>query len=367
MISYGQQHIDEKDIRAVVRALRSPFITQGPEVLRFEKSLAKKSGVRFAVAVGNGTVALEIAYRAAGIKAGDEVITTPNTFVATSNMLLQIGAKPVFCDIREDNYNIDETKIEALVTKNTSAIVPVHFAGRIAEMETINRIAKRHGLMVIADGAQVLGATYSGKLSGVHAPLTTLSFHAVKSITTGEGGAILTNNEKLYRKLLLLRSHGVSKDKVGFNVMSEFGVNGRLTDIQAALGSSQLEKLASFMKKRRTIAKTYYKLLSKVSEVVLPSREEKGESSWHLFVIRTKDAKDRLPLYRFLRKKEIGVNFHYPAVYAHPYYRNLGFRANCSVMDEYAKAAITIPLHVNLSEKEIAYVAASIKEFFAKK
>ncbi len=230
MIPYGRQQIDKKDMESVIGVLGSDFLTQGPKTKELEEKLARYCGSKYAVLVCNGTAALHLAYLAAGIKNGDEVITTPNTFAATSNMLLLLGAKPVFCDIRLDTYNIDESRIEKLINKRTKAIVPVHFAGHPCEMGAILKIAKKHKLIVIEDACHALGAEYKNKKIGGLGDMTTFSFHPVKSITTGEGGAILTNNENYYHKLLELRSHGIHKDENGFNVMTCLGYNSRLTD-----------------------------------------------------------------------------------------------------------------------------------------
>lgn len=211
MIPYGKQSINRDDIAAVVSVLKSDYLTQGPALKRFEEKLAKVTGARYAVAVSNGSTALHLAYVVAGVKKGDEIITSPNTFVATGNMALTIGARPVFCDIRLDTYNIDEKEIEKHITKKTKVIVPVDFAGQPCEMKEIMRIAKKHNLLVIVDGAQSLGATYHKKKSGSIGDMTTFSFHPVKSITTGEGGAVVTNNKAFYEALCSLRSHAIHK------------------------------------------------------------------------------------------------------------------------------------------------------------
>ena len=215
MIPYGHQSINKKDIEAVVKVLKSDWLTQGPNVLEFEKALAKYCGAKYAVAVNNGTAALHLAYLTAGLKKGDEVITSPNTFAATANMMMAVGAKPVFCDIHPDTYNIDESKIENLITKKTRAIVPIHFAGQPCKMDEINRIAKKHKLIIIEDACHALGAKYKGKKIGAcdFSDMAVFSFHPVKSIATGEGGVILTNDKKYYEKLILLRNHGIYKDK----------------------------------------------------------------------------------------------------------------------------------------------------------
>jgi dTDP-4-amino-4,6-dideoxygalactose transaminase len=367
-IPYGRQSINTKDLNAVTGTLRSDWLTQGPKVKAFEDALCEYTGATYAVAVTNGTAALHVAYMAAGLKKGDEVITSPNTFVATTNMLLALGITPVFCDIRKDTANIDETKIEKLITKKTRAIVPVHFAGNPPLLKKIYAIAKKHKLLVIEDGAQALGASYGKKKIGASgADMVTFSFHPVKSITTGEGGAVLTDNKKYYEHLLKLRSHGIAKDKNGFNVMTEMAYNYRLPDINAALGESQLKRLPDFIKKRRAVADWYQKELRGINGIILPKETKGGESAWHLYVIRTVSPKDRMPLYDFLKQHGIGVNFHYPAVYSHPYYRTHGYaKTALSEMDLYHQSAITIPIFTALTRKEVAYIGAAIKKYFAK-
>ena len=365
MIPYGRHSLSRGDREAVAKTLASGYLPQGPEVPRFEKCLAKYCGASYAVAVGSGTAALHLSYMAAGIGMGDEVITTPNTFVATTNMLLALGAKPVFVDIRADTANLDERLIESAITPRTKAVVPVHFAGHPCEMQTIRRIARKHRLLVIEDACHALGARYRGKRIGALSDLSVFSFHPVKSITTGEGGAILTNRKDMYEKIKLMRSHGIEKDSCGFNVMKTFGYNYRMTDIQASLGVSQLSQLPSFLKRRRRVVSWYRKLLPD-NKYFLPPREHRGiESSWHLFVLRTARLQDRLPLYRYLRAAGFGVNFHYPPVYSHPYYRSRGYaRTELLEMERYARTAITLPLHPLLSKKEIEYLCEHINAFF---
>ncbi|NUM25117.1 MAG: UDP-4-amino-4,6-dideoxy-N-acetyl-beta-L-altrosamine transaminase [Candidatus Buchananbacteria bacterium] len=365
MIPYGRQTIDEKDIAAVVKVLKSDWLTQGPKVLEFETALAKYCGAKYAVVASNGTAALLLAYLAGGIKKGDEVITTPNTFVATSNMLLVLGARPVFCDIRLDTYNIDESKIEKLITKKTKAIVPVHFGGQPVALDVIRKIARRHKLLVIEDACHSLGAKYKNKKIGSISDMTVFSFHPVKSIATGEGGAVLTNDKNVYHQLKLLRSHGITKDAKGFNVMTELGHNFRLTDIQAALGISQLKKINQFVAKRRLLVKKYQQRLKGIDQIILPQEIKGNFSSWHLYVIRTKKASDRLPLYNYLLSKGVGVNFHYPAVYSQPYYRRHRYQKTKLENDElYTKTAITLPLFPTLRDRDHQYVCNQIKNFF---
>jgi UDP-4-amino-4,6-dideoxy-N-acetyl-beta-L-altrosamine transaminase len=365
-IPYGHQSINDDDINAVTRTLRSDWLTQGPRVKGFEEALTKSTGARYAVAVTNGTAALHLAYLAAGLGNGDEVITTPNTFVATSNMLLAVGAKPVFCDIRPDTYNIDESQIEKLITKKTKAIVPVHFAGHPVELTKIYAIAKKHHLFVIEDACHALGATYGDQQIGAKGDMAVFSFHPVKTITTGEGGAIVTNNKKFYERLLMLRSHGITKDKKGFNIMTELGYNYRLPDLNAALGESQLTRLSEFGTKRKMVVSWYKEALKDIGGIILPTETDGAESARHLYVIRTKSPRHRLPLYRHLQKGGIGVNFHYPAVYSHPYYRTHGYaKLSLPMMEEYHQTAITIPLYADLPHADVKYIAKTIKAYFA--
>jgi UDP-4-amino-4,6-dideoxy-N-acetyl-beta-L-altrosamine transaminase len=365
MIPYGRQNLNAKDKQSVAQVLNSDFLTQGPAIEKFEAALAKQTGTRYAVAVANGTAALHLAYLAAGLGQDAEVITTPNTFVATTNMLLAIGAKPVFADLRLDTYNLDETKIEKLITKKTKAIAPVDFAGQPCAYQAIKAIAKKYNLLIIEDAAHALGAKYNGQPIGGLADLTTFSFHPVKAITTGEGGAIVTNDKHYYDKLKSLRSHGIHKDKNGFNVMTEFGYNYRLTDLQAALGTSQLTRLDEFIKTRHRVVSWYEMVLSEIPEIILPQELAENYSGWHLYVIRVKNSAQRLPLTNHLKQNGIGVNFHYPAVYSHPYYRAHGYKnTHCPNAENYHQTAITLPLHTQLTKKEVNYIGQTIKKFF---
>jgi UDP-4-amino-4,6-dideoxy-N-acetyl-beta-L-altrosamine transaminase len=365
-IPYARQSIDKKDIQATSSVLSSDWLTQGPTVLKFEQAIAKYCRSKYAVSTSSGTSALHLAYLASGIKKGDEVITTPNTFVATTNMLLVIGAKPVFCDIRLDTYNIDESKIEKLITKKTVAISVVHFAGNPAEMDKIIKIAKKYKLKVIEDASHALGASYRKKRIGsLESEATIFSFHPVKSIATGEGGIIVTNNKKYYEKMLLLRNHGIYKDKKGANVMTELGYNYRMTDIQASLGISQLKKLTKFIKKREQIVDWYKQELKDCDTIVLPTENKDSKSANHIYVIRIKNRNRRDKFVSFLKKNNIGVNFHYPSVYSHPYYRKNGYRkTKLSNEEKYNKTCITLPLFVGLQKKDIHYISSTIKSFF---
>lgn len=365
MIPYGKQFIGKDDIREVTKVLKSDWLTQGPKILEFEKKIAKYCGSKYAVATASGTSALHLAYLAAELKSGDEIITTPNTFVATSNMLLVCGAKPIFCDIRLDTYNINEEKIDKLINKKTKAIVPVHFAGHPCEMDKIKRIAKKYNLLVIEDACHALGANYKNTKIGSckYSNMTVFSFHPVKPITTGEGGAILTNSKKYYNKLISLRSHGIHKDKNGKNIMTELGYNYRMTDIQASLGVSQLKKINSFIKKRRKIIKWYEHELKNTNDIILPTELPHNYSGWHIYVIRIKDGKKRNSLARHLNSEGVGVNFHYPAVYSHPYYKKIGYTIKLKNTEKYQNSCITLPCHTLLKKKDIKHISNSIKKF----
>ena len=369
MIPYGRHYIDNSDIKAVLQSLRSDWLTQGPLVPMFEKKLARYCGARYAVAAASGTAALHLAYLAAGLTSGDEVITTPNTFAATANMLLAAGVRPVFSDIRLDTYNLDERQIDTLVTKKTKAIVPVHFAGQPCDMAAIKTLATKRKLFVIEDACHALGATYRGFRIGscVYSDMAVFSFHAIKSITTGEGGAILTNSKKFYDKLTLLRSHGITKDKNGFNVMTELGYNYRLTEFAAALGIAQLKKLNGFIKARRRVVAMYARELKDLKNITLPVVLSGGNSSWHLYVILVKNKKDRLPLYTYLRDNGVGVNFHYPSVYAHSYYRHHGYQGvSLPNAELYQHTCITLPCHVSLTQAEVRYIVKTIADYYKK-
>jgi len=366
-IPYGRQNIDENDIRSVVTVLRSAWLTQGPSIDSFEKKVARYVGARYGVAVANGTCALHLAYLAAGIGKGDEIITTPNTFVATANAALYLGARPVFCDIRLDTYNIDPDEIEKKITPKTKAIVPVHFAGHPCDMNKILRIAKKHKLLVIEDAAHALGATYFGKRIGsLKSDMVEFSFHPVKSITTGEGGLITAQNPEYNERLRLLRTHGVTKDAKGKNIMTELGYNYRITDLQAALGTSQLKRLHAFAATRRRVVNWYRSELATQKNIILPQELKGYGSSWHLFIIRTVKPADRDGLYAFLKNKNIGVNFHYPLVYHHPYYRKLGYgKQKLPNAEIYASTSITLPLHTLMTRKDVRYIARCINSYFS--
>lgn len=370
MIPYGHQSIDRSDIDEVVQALESDWLTQGPAVDRFEHALADYCGVEHAVALNSGTSGLHAAYAAAGIGSGDEIIMPANTFAATANAALYLGAKPVFCDIRLDTYNIDETKIEALISEKTKAIVPVHFAGHPCEMEKIAAVGKKHNLLVIEDACHALGASYKNKKIGSLSDAAVFSFHPVKSITTGEGGMVSTNNHDLFQKMLMFRTHGITKksellkqnDGPWYHEMQILGYNYRITDIQCALGVSQLKKLNSFVTRRREIAAMYHEQLQDIKDLILPTELADAQSASHLFVIRV-PAVGRKKIFMDFQAAGIGAQVHYIPVYHHPYYRENGF-ANCSLpnTEEYYASCISLPIYPDLTDDQIKFIVAKARE-----
>lgn len=362
-LSYGRQAIDEDDIQTVIETLQSPFLTQGPKIKEFEQAIADYVGAKYAVAYSNGTAALHGACYAAGIKEDDEVITTPITFAASANCVRYMGGTVVFADIDAETYNIDPLEIEKKITPKTKAIIPVDFTGQPADMDKIMEIAKKHNLVVIEDGAHSLGAKYKGQKVGTFADMTMFSFHPVKPITTAEGGIIVTNNEEFYKKLLLFRSHGIEKTPYSleqgdwYYEMTDLGFNYRMTDLQAALGLSQLNKLDTFLERRRKIAQLYNEAFKKIPEIKIPKQLEGTNSGWHLYMIRLDEKIDRKEIFNKMRAQNIGVHVHYIPVYWHPYYRNLGYKQGlCPVAEQWYQNALTLPIHPSLSDEQIDYI-----------
>lgn len=386
-IPYSRQWIDEDDIQAVVEVLHSDWITQGLVVEQFEKELAAYCGAKYAVAVSSGTAALHLACLAAGIKKDDEAITSPITFVASVNSVVYCGGTPVFADVNSRTINIDPKEIQGKINKKTKAIIPVHFTGLPCEMEKINKIAREYDLIVIEDACHALGAEYKvkdGKWVKVgsccHSDMTVFSFHPVKHITTGEGGAITTNDPVLYEKLKMLRTHGITKnpdkfisENAAFTMnsnpwyyeMQELGFNYRITDFQCALGISQLKKSGNWLEIRRKIAKIYNDELAGINLLKLPYSSADLKSSHHLFVIRVSD-RDRV--FNQLRAAGIGVQLHYIPVYFHPFYRSLGYTGHlCPEAESYYEQTISLPIFPKMDKHDIYHVIKTIKRIIVKK
>jgi perosamine synthetase len=369
-LPYGRQAIDEEDVEAVIEVLKSDYITQGPAIERFESAVAKYVGAKYAVAFCNGTAALHGACFAAGIAPGDEVITTPITFLASSNCVLYCGGTPVFADIRSDTYNLNPDEVAAKITSNTKAIIAVDFSGQPAETDRLSILARNHGLVLIQDAAHSLGATYDGRKVGSIADMTMFSFHPVKHITTGEGGVIVTDSEVYRDRLLMFRSHGMTRDPQllerndgpWYYEMQALGYNYRMTDMQAALGASQLNKLEGFVKRRREIADQYNRSFSECAGIIIPAQHPSTNSSWHLYVVQWKNGR-RDRAFDELRKRNIGVHVHYIPVYKQPYYREIGYEdLQCSEAEAYYRQAMSLPLYPAMTEEDVRDVINAVFE-----
>jgi perosamine synthetase len=364
VLPYGRQSVDESDIRAVVDVLRSDWLTTGPKVTEFEESFASYVGARYAVAVSSGTAALHAAAFASGLKAGDEAITSPLTFAASGNCVLYQQARPVFADVRSDTLNLDPDQVRAKITSRTKALIPVDYTGQPADMDEMNAIAEEHGLMVVEDAAHAPGAKYKGRRVGSLSAMTVFSTHPVKHVTTGEGGVVTTDDPELARQLRLFRNHGLNSDAherqqkgVWFYEMVALGYNYRLTDIQCALGLSQLKKVDGWLERRRAIAARYGEALRLMPEIELPSVRPDCEPAWHLFVILLNVEKlrvGRAEVFRALRAENIGVNVHYVPVPWHPYYRDLGYEpGNWPVAEEAYERMLSLPIFPTMSDADV--------------
>ncbi|MHA6481252.1 UDP-4-amino-4,6-dideoxy-N-acetyl-beta-L-altrosamine transaminase [Paenibacillus sp. strain BS8-2] len=371
MLPYGQQWIEDDDIEAVIETLKSPFLTTGPKINEFEQAVASYVGAKYAVAFANGTAALHGACYAAGIAEGDEVITSAITFAASANCARYVGADVVFADIDSRTYNIDPADVASKVTSRTKAIIPVDFTGQPCDIDAIMELAHLHGLVVIQDGAHSLGAKYKGRMIGAKADMTMFSFHPVKPVTTAEGGVIVTDNEDYYEKLKLFRTHGISttpyakEQGAWYYEMVDLGYNYRMTDLQAALGVSQMKKLRSFMERRRELAALYTELLKDVPGVIIPHQLEDTESGWHLYSIQidaTVVSKNRREIFEEMRAANIGVHVHYIPVYWFPYYERLGYRKGlCPVAEQWYGQALTLPLYPKMQDEDVRDVVTQLR------
>ncbi len=357
MNPYSTQWIEEDDIQAVSEALSAPLLTQGPLSEEFERQLAEFCHAKFALVFNSATSALYAAYKAC-IPEGSEAITSPISFVATSNMLLQAGIKPIFCDIKSDG-NIDETQIERLITKNTRAIVSVDYAGKSVEVDAIKTLAGKYNLKFISDSSHALGSQYKNQTIGGMADASIFSFHPVKPITTLEGGALLTNDLDIYQKAKLTRSHGIEKMPFWEYDVSSNGFNFRMNEIQAALGLSQLKKLAQFLARREEIAKTYDKLFSDNPFFTPLHPHQKDFSSNHLYPIllsASLQSKKRL-LFERCRASGLGVQVHYKPIYSFSYYQSLGYGIKLPSAENFYQAVLAIPCHQKMTPKDAASCA----------
>jgi len=381
-IPYGRQTVSEDDIRAVVDVLRSDWLTQGPSIELFERAVADYCGATYAVAVNSATSALHIACLAAGLGSGDLLWTTPNTFVASANCALYCGADVDFIDIDRRTYNLSIENLEHKLRQAESCgrlpkiVVPVHFSGQSCEMEPIRKLSRQYGFTIIEDASHAIGGRYRESIigSGTFSDMTVLSFHPVKIVTTGEGGMVLTNSKDLHDKLVRLRSHGITRDPelmVGeshgpwYYQQIELGFNYRMTDMQAALGVSQMHRLDEFVERRHYLASRYDRLLLSLP-LTVPWQHPDSYSAWHLYVIKLdleNLTKSHRQVFEELRQANIGVNIHYIPVHTQPYYRRLGFNpGDFPVAEQYYERAISLPMFFGLTEDQQDYVVDILKK-----
>ena len=377
-LPYGRQFIDEEDINSVVNVLKNDYITQGPRIGLFEESLAEYCDSRYAVCFNSGTSALHAAYYALGIGKGDEVITSPNTFVATSNAALYLNANPVFTDVEKSTGNMDVSLVEEKITGKTKLIVPVHYSGNPVDLKSLREIAVDYNICIVEDAAHALGALYEGKPVGnsLYSELSVFSFHPVKHITTGEGGMVLTDNKDYYDKLVMFRSHGITKkdfqgepDGDWYYEMQFLGYNYRMTDIQAALGLSQLLKLPQFVRRRCSIAETYDNAFKDNQYFKTIPVTGEGVSSYHLYPILINDeyVEMKREIFGKLRLEGLGVQVHYIPVYLQPYYQKLGYRrGSCPVSEDFYHREISIPMYPALSDGDVNHVISKVFKVFNK-
>ena len=374
-IGYGHQYIDDTDIQAVVDVLKSDYLTCGPKIEEAEKKLCEITGAKYAVLIANGTAALHAMIFAAGIGPGDEVITTPITFAASANCTLYCGAKPVFADINPKTYNIAPSSIEEKITSKTKAVVAVDFTGQAVEVDKIRAICDKHNLIFIEDAAHSLGTKYNGNPVGSVADMTEFSFHPVKTCTAGEGGAITTNDDELYKRLVLFRTHGITRAQELMDKPSEggwyyqqvdLGYNYRMTDIQAALLSSQLDKLKLFSRRRKELVKRYDEAFASMPEIVVQQEIPESDTVRHLYIIQLNlDLLKctRREVFEALQAEGVGVNVHYIPVYSFPYYQKLGYRmGKCPNAEWLYERIISIPLYYSLSNDEQDKVIKAVKK-----
>ena len=374
-ISYGRQCIEEDDIQAVVDVLRSDYLTCGPMVDALDRKLCEVTGAKYAVAVSNGTAALHIAAMAAGFGPGDEVIVSPITFAASANCVLYCGAKPVFADIKDDTYNIDPACVEKLITPATKGIVAVDFTGQATELDALREIAKKHHLILIEDAAHAMGTKYKGQPVGSIADMTCFSFHPVKTVTSGEGGAVTTNDEALYQKLLLYRSHGITRnqsimkhptDAAWYNEQVDLGYNYRITDMQSALLISQLNKLTRFSDRRKEIVNRYNEAFSRMPELIVQKEIPESDTTRHLYILRLDLEKltcDRKTFFNALAAENVRAQVHYLPVYWHSYYESLGYEKGlCPNAEKLYNEIMSIPLFPAMTDADVEDVIAAVKK-----
>lgn len=372
---YGHQYIDDADVQAVVEVLKSDYLTCGPKITELEQKLCEITGAKYAVVCSNGTAALHIACQAAGVGEQDEVITTPITFAASANCALYCGAKPVFADIDPNTYNISPKSVEEKIGEKTKAVVAVDFTGQAVELEELQNICQKNKLVLIEDGAHSIGTKYNGKAVGSIADMTTFSFHPVKTVTGGEGGAVLTNNEQYYKKLLLYRAHGITRDPELLEREShgswyyeqiDLGMNYRMTDIQAALILSQLDKLSAFSKRRKEIVERYNQAFSEIPELFVQQEIPESDTTRHLYILRLKLETltcSRREFFEAMAAEGICCNVHYIPVYYHPYYEKMGYQKGlCPQAEKLYEEIMSLPLYYAMKDEDVEDVIHAVKK-----
>lgn len=381
-IYYGHQCLDDSDYEAVLEVLKSDYLTCGPKINELEDRLCKLTGAKYTVVCSNGTAALHIAAMAAGLKEGDELITTPITFAASANCALYVGATPVFADINRETYNIDPDSVEAHITPRTKAVVAVDYTGQAVELDRLTKICRDNNLVLIEDGAHSIGTLYNGRGIGSVADMTTFSFHPVKTITGGEGGAVLTNSEEYYKKLLLARSHGITRDTSlmdnkdegpWYYEMVDMGYNYRMTDIQAGLIISQLNKLDKFKARRKEIVNRYNEAFEKIDGIIVQKEIPESDTARHLYILRLDLEKltiDRRQFFDAMGAENVICNVHYIPVYYFPQYRKLGYKKGlCPEAEALYDSMMSIPLYYGMSDSDVDDVieaVAKVAEYYHK-
>lgn len=377
-IFYGHQYLDEADYQAVLDVLKSDYLTCGPKITELENKLCELTGAKYAVVCSNGTAALHIAALAAGVGEGDEVITTPITFAASANCALYVGANPVFADINEKTYNIDPESVASKITDKTKAVVAVDYTGQAVELDKLQKICKEKGLVLIEDGAHSIGTKYNGIPVGSIADMTTFSFHPVKTVTGGEGGAVLTNNQEYYEKLLLYRSHGITRDANLLENEShggwyyeqvDLGYNYRMTDIQAGLIVSQLEKLSMFKQRRKELVERYNKAFANNDAIIVQEEIPESDTSRHLYILRLNSEKltiNRKEFFDALGAENVCCNVHYIPVYYFPHYQRLGYEKGlCPKAEALYDEMISLPLYYGMTDEDCDDVIRAVEKIAA--
>ena len=372
---YGHQYIDDKDINAVVEVLKSDYLTCGPKIEDVEKKLCQITDAKHACLVSNGTAALHVALQAIGVGEGEEIITTPLTFAASANCGLYCGAKVVFADVNEETYNIDPASVKEKITDKTKAVVAVDFTGQAVELDELLSICHEKGIKLVEDGAHSIGTKYKGRKVGSIADVTTFSFHPVKTVTCGEGGAIMTNDDEIAKRLYLYRSHGITReadlmvrepDGPWYYEQIGLGMNYRMTDMQAALLGSQLDKLEIFSKRRSQIVKIYDEAFSKVDGLIVQKEIAESDTTRHLYILRLDLSKlkcTRREFFDAMNAENICCNVHYIPVYRHPYYEQLGYKKGlCPVAEKIYEGIMSLPLYYSLTDEDVNDVIEAVKK-----